>query len=140
MRILFSLLLICTLAFTLTSCEQEVDPVTYGVEGLWIGTYKYDPGVSPNQNPQYFSFVVKPGGELLAESKEGTNRYFAVGTWTLNGTTLQANYTYPTSPGGGVLAQTATANFDNSGKLTSGVWFNTATPTTRGTFTMDRVN
>ena len=140
MRIAASFLLACTLIFTLPSCDQEVDPVTYGVEGLWIGSYKYDPRVCFNQNPQYFSFVIKPGGELLVESKEGASRYFAVGTWTLSGTTLQCNYTYPASPGGGTLAQTATATFNTNGTLTAGVWFNTATPATRGTFTMNRIN
>jgi|SRR5688572_28109592 len=120
-------------------CEPEA-PNTYPIEGLWIGTYKYDPGVSPNQNLQYFSFVIKPGGSLIVESKDGNVDYFARGTWTLNGTTLTCTYTYPTSVNNVPLTQTATATYETSGKLVNGKWNNTSNVNEKGTFTMNRVN
>ena len=76
MKLVYALLLSSLVIFS--SCEKDnEEESSYPIEGLWIGTYKYDPGVSPNQNPQYFSFVIKPGGSLILESKDGGTDYFA---------------------------------------------------------------
>ena len=123
-----------------SSCEKEETDPTYPIEGLWIGTYKYDPGVSPNQNSQYFSFVIKPGGSLIVESQDGAASYFARGSWTLSGTTLTCNYTFTTSVNSVPLSQTATATYEKSGKLVSGKWNNTSNVNEKGTFSLDRVN
>ena len=139
-------LLSCVVAIGFSSCEKECpeppDPPkqTYPIEGLWIGTFKYDPGVSPNQNPQYFSFIIKPGGDLIVESIDAGVKYFARGSWSLNGTTLQCNYVYTNSVMGTTLAQTATSTYDNSGKLVSGKWNNVSNVNEKGTFSMDRIN
>jgi len=120
--------------------HPQTGPLTYPIEGLWIGTFKYDQGVSPNQNPQYFSFVIKPEGELIVESKDDGIKYFATGTWTLTNSTLQCSYVYSTSVLAVPLSQMATATFQNSGKLTTGKWHNQSNVNEKGTFTLNRIN
>jgi hypothetical protein len=127
-----------------TACSKSADSPTgntsYRIEGLWTGTFSYDPGVSTTTTPQYFSFIIKPGGSLLVESVDNGNKFYASGTWTLNGNTLVTNYTYFGTPNGSQLSQTATATWDNSGTLTAGKWNNTGNVNQKGTFTMTRVN
>jgi hypothetical protein len=113
--------------------------ITFPVAGSWTGTYKYDPTVSANQRPQYFSFVIKPGGKMMVKSKESADRYSGFGTWVLKGNKLRCSYTYTTSVLGVPLAQTAIATFSPTGTLRSGVWFNDNNPAMKGTFIMDKV-
>src|SRR5438874_11292432 len=65
--------------------NQQLPPV-YSIQGLWIGSYT-DDGL-PNQGPQYFSFSIKPEGNLAVEAHPNGTIYFATGTWTLKGDTL----------------------------------------------------
>jgi hypothetical protein len=140
-KIITSLVL---LMIILLSCSKQADsPATitsYRIEGLWIGTFSYDPGAGTVTTPQYFSFVIKPGGSLLVESFDNGTKFYASGTWTLNGNSLVCNYTYFGTPNGSQLSQTATATWDNSGTLTAGKWNNTSNVNQKGTFTMTRVN
>ncbi|MGZ8544381.1 MAG: hypothetical protein ACXWV0_03750 [Flavisolibacter sp.] len=143
MKFVLSLLMFSVLLVTFQSCVKDDDttPATYPIEGLWIGTYNFDASVpGATSSPQYFSFIIKPGGELIVESTANGVDYLATGNWTLNGTMLQCNYTYSSSAFGTSLAQTATATYENSGKLVSGQWFNNNSPNTKGTFTMNRIN
>src|SRR5688500_11614143 len=80
-----------------SSCHKENPDRSYPVEGLWIGTYTYDPETSTNQKPQYFSFVIKPDGGLLVESKDAGVDYFEKGNWTISGNTIHFNYVYTNS-------------------------------------------
>ena len=129
------------------SCKKECSSPTYPVEGLWIGTFSYTPGTSTSQTPQYFSFIIKPQGSLIVESQDAGRNFTATGTWTLSGNTLNCRYTYPTSVPGTQVNQAATASFDNSGKLSSGIWYNTnanwektSDLNQQGTFSMNRIN
>ena len=119
--------------------SQKEAAITFPVAGSWTGTYKYDPAVSPNQKPQYFSFVIRPDGKMMVKSKESATGYSGYGTWTLKDNTLRCTYTYTTSVLGIPLDQTATATFSPTGTLRSGIWFNNNNPNTKGTFLMDKV-
>lgn len=130
------------LSFTLTSCDKS-DPAPSGsnsVQGLWIGTYTIN-GQTTNTDT-YYSFIIKPGGSLLVESRFLNQQQFAVGNWTLSGTTLTCIFTYVYAPTGQVgTVQSATATWDNSGKLSSGTWMNTSPANgTAGTFTLTKIN
>jgi hypothetical protein len=136
---LLSLLLFFILSFS--SCEKEnPEPLkpTYPIEGLWIGTYAVD--ALPQEGSTYFSFIIKPGGNLIVESHSQGSQLLATGTWILNADTLKCNYVYPSPVQGYPVTQTATAIYSNSGKLTSGIWKNVSAPGGTGKFTMDRVN
>jgi hypothetical protein len=130
--------------FILVSCSKQADTpsanTSYRIEGLWTGTFSYDPGVSTITTPQYFSFVIKPGGSLLVESTDNGTKYYATGTWTLNGNAFTCSYTYFGTPNGSQLSQNASATWDNSGTLTAGKWNNTSNTNQKGSFTMTRVN
>lgn len=146
MKKIFSVLFLLSSVFII-SCEKDCPAPTYPIEGLWIGTFNYTPGTNTNQNPQYFSFTIKPGGALIVESQDAGINYSATGIWELNGNTLNCKYTYPTSVTGTVLYQSAAAVFSNKGKLTDGVYYNTDANGVKiedlyqqGTFKMDRIN
>ncbi len=124
----------------LFSCTKECDPptVTYPIHGLWIGTYSVNG--HPELGERYFSFVIKPDGTIIMEGKAENVTGLATGTWTMNGNAFSASYTVITGvPANIGTKQQAAATFDNSGKLTNGVWSNVNT-TTAGTFKLDRIN
>jgi hypothetical protein len=125
-----------------TSCDKSdsTPTETHSVQGLWIGTYSTN-GQSTNTDT-YYSFIIKPGGSLLVETKFLNQQEFAVGTWSLSGNTLSCVYTYVYAASGHVgTVQSATVTWDNSNKLASGTWLNT-TPSNglAGTFTLTKVN
>lgn len=147
-KIAFAFLLLTSTLFNF-SCTQDDDvpTPTYPIQGLWIGTYSYNPGTSGVQTPQYLSFIIKPNGALIVETTDAGNNYMATGTWTMVGTTLECKYIYTNSALGVQLRQMATATFSNSGSLTNGTWTNTnstwqpvSDPNQKGTFSMQRVN
>lgn len=113
---------------------------THSIQGLWIGTYSTN-GQSTNTDT-YYSFIIKPGGSLLVETRFLNQQEFATGTWTLSGNTLSCSFTYVYAAAGHVgTAQSATATWDNSSKLTSGTWVN-VTPSNgvTGTFSLTKIN
>lgn len=130
-------------AFLLSSCQKDgIQPqteVVYPIEGLWIGTYKVDG--QPGLGEQYFSFIIKPDGTMINDTKFSNQQHLAPGTWTLSGNTLSCTFTsvygIPQNIG---ITETTTATWDNKGKLTTGIWKNVAPLTGSGTFTLTRIN
>jgi hypothetical protein len=130
-------------SLTFLSCEKDPAPApipTYLIQGLWIGSYSVDG--QPGLGQQYYSFVIKPDGTMIGDSKSSnpTQQHITLGTWNLSGSTLSCSITciYGLSVNIG-LTQTCTSTWDNTGKLT-GTWRNTSGPAASGTFTMTRVN
>lgn len=131
-----------SIVFQMTSCRkadaQTGTVVNYSIQGLWIGTYTVD-GQS-KLGEQYFSFIIKPDGTMIADTKGESRQHLAPGTWTLNGTTLSCNFTcvygLPSNIG---VTEIATATWDKAGKLT-GTWKNIAPLTGSGVITMTRIN
>ncbi len=132
------------ISLTFLSCEKDPAPTptttTYPIQGLWIGSYTVDG--QPALGQQYYSFIIKPDGTMIGDSKSSnpTQQHITLGTWNLSGSTLSCAITciYGLSVNIG-LNQTCTATWDNTGKLT-GTWKNVSGPTASGTFTMTRVN
>ena len=134
---LFLIFLICTLSISFSSCEKDTETISSTIEGLWIGTYTSDS--APQEGSKYFSFIIKPGGKLIVESHPQDVQIFAYGTWTLNGNILSCDYTYPNPIQGFPIRQTATANYDQNGKLTSGVWTSIGISGSTGKFSLNEV-
>jgi hypothetical protein len=129
------------LLFQMVSCKkaQAQTAATYPVQGLWVGTYTFDG--QPGLGEQYFSFVIKPDGTMINDTKFSNQQHLSVGTWSLNGNILSCTFTniYGIAQTIGT-PQTSTATWDNKGKLTSGIWRNTGSTGGSGTFTLARVN
>jgi len=122
-----------------TGCSKDKDPQTTSkIEGLWIGTYTVDQ--TPSAGQQYASYVIKPDGTMISDSKNIGVQNICIGTWTLTGATLSSSYhvIYGDSQNIGIT-QTITGTLDNTGKI-SGTWANNDTGNYTGTFTMTRVN
>ena len=144
MKTKISLTIVSFIFVLILSCTKETTTIptpcptpTYPIQGLWIGTYSVDQ--LPSQAPQYFSYVIKPDGTIICESVGASQKYYSAGTWTITGTAFTSTYTSFSYPSGqGPATQTASATYDNSGKLTTGIWRNS--PISSGTFTMTRVN
>lgn len=122
------------LAVTLfTACKKD-DPITYPIEGLWVGKY----GSGATTPTSGFSMVVESGGKItVADGDNITTSSKAAGTWTLTGNVFKATYTYST-PGGSTF--TIQANWSSDGKMTSGTYGSGSSPTGGGTWYMDRKN
>ncbi|MEI9958473.1 MAG: hypothetical protein WDM90_19700 [Ferruginibacter sp.] len=130
--------------FQMTSCKKATaqtpsTPATYPIQGLWVGTYTIDGQAALGQ--QYFSFVIKPDGSIINDTKYNNQQNLALGNWTLSGTTLSCSFTnmYGQASNFGV-SETCTATWDNSGKLTAGIWKNVAPLSGSGTFVLTRIN
>jgi hypothetical protein len=127
--------------FQISSCKKSTaqNSATYPIQGLWIGTYTVDG--QPGLGEQYFSFIIKPDGTMINDTKFSNQQHLAPGTWTLSGSTLSCTFTsvygIPQNIG---ITETSTATWDNKGKLTTGIWKNVAPLTGSGTFTLSRVN
>lgn len=127
----------------ISSCKKSDDDTNtvtnYPIEGLWVGTYKFDPHIIGNED--YFSFVIKPDGKLIVDTKVSGQQRLALGSWTLSGTTLTCSFTYMYAPAADMGAiQTATATWEKTGKL-SGRWTYTSPANgLAGPFTLERIN
>jgi hypothetical protein len=135
------ILLSGALLFQMTSCSKSNStPTVYSIQGLWTGTYAVDG--QPGLGPQYFSFVIKPDGTMINETKASGQQVICLGTWTLTSDTLSCAYTCIYGPPSTVGAnQTAKAYFNkNTGKLTSGVFNNVLPYTGSGTISLSRIN
>jgi len=111
------------------SCNKASTPPSYSIQGLWIGTYV---GNNSNVPAAYFSFIIQPGGTMLVQGVAGTDTVYASGSWTLTGDTLKCNYKYFVP----IVNQSATAIYNSSGTLTSGMWQDIYDS---GTFQMKRI-
>ncbi len=138
------LLAICTLliASTFSGCSKDKGEKENHnkLEGLWTGSYTIT--AAPEAGSSYFSFVIKPDGTLLVDSKFENKQHLAVGTWQLNGKTLTCTYSYVygQSSSGTSTVQQATATWDEAGKLIDGTWQNTTPNNQSGTFSLARIN
>jgi hypothetical protein len=133
---------LASLLFQMTSCKKanaQTPATNYPIQGLWTGTYTVDG--SPSLGSQYFSFIIKPDGTMINDTKYLGVQNLAPGTWTLSGHTLSCTYTnvYGQSAHIGVT-ETSTATWDETGTLTTGIWQNTSPLSGSGTFTLTRVN
>jgi len=126
--------------FQISSCKKATAQTTSttSIEGLWVGTYTVD-GQSA-LGAQYYSFIIKPDGKMIVDSKWANQQHLSIGTWTLNGNTLSCSFTcvFGISSNVGVV-ETSTATYDNTGKLTSGIWKNIPPLSGSGTFTLTKV-
>ena len=121
-----------------SGCTKDNDPQTNAtIEGLWIGTYTVDG--YPNLGQQYFSFIIKPDGTMINDTKAENKQHIALGTWTLTGNAFSSSfkciYGLPVNIG---ITETSTATLDKAGKLT-GTWSNIAPLTGGGTITLTKV-
>ena len=136
--------LIATLALflSLSSCTKDEDtPESFDPPGMWIGTYTLDQ--LPAAGAMYYSFIIKPDGNLLTEGV-GANgsTYYSKGTWVLVGDSLKCNYTTINFPGPQV-SQSAKFHFNSTSRtLSSGTWKDGANGSNyTGTFpAMARIN
>lgn len=107
------------------------------VLGLWIGTYTVDG--QPKLGKQYFSFILKPGGMLIVDTKFGKQQYLSTGTWSLDNTTLNCNFTCVYGEASSIgVTESSTAEWDNADNLT-GTWKNYPPLTGSGNITLTRV-
>lgn len=116
---------------------QYCPTATYPITGLWIGSYTVDG--QPALGQQYFSFIIKPDGTVINDTKGSSVQHIALGTWTLTGNKLTCSFTciYGLAPNIGIK-ETTTATWSNIGTL-SGTWANVSSSGS-GTITMTRVN
>jgi hypothetical protein len=76
--------------FTCKKNQSSVSPAD--IHGTWTGTYTVDQ--LPDMPPHRYTFIIKPGGELLTEGVGADGRvYRHKGTWKLKGLTFTATYT-----------------------------------------------
>jgi hypothetical protein len=135
-KLFFSILLAAGL-FIFAGCEKDNDPPNSSIQGLWTGYYTVEG--EPARGQQYFSFVIKPDGTLINDSKGDNIQHLSIGTWTLSGEAFTATttcvYGHPSNIG---IQETHTATFKN-GKFSDGVWSNVAPRTGTGAFVITKV-
>src|SRR6478735_9839115 len=90
---------------------KECPPPIYPITGIWVGSYTAD--LLPNVPPQYYSFIIKPGGKLTVESHPNDSTIYATGTWNLKNNILSCEFIYQQSLEGYPVKQTATAVYDS---------------------------
>ena len=132
-------------ALAASSCKK--DPTsstpatpTYPVQGLWTGTYTVDN--NPSETGSYFfSYAVYPDGSILVKTLGADgNTYYSTGNWTLsNANEFSATFT-TMNFNGAQVTQTITANFSDTGKMTSGIWNDLKNGGQTGKFSVDRIN
>jgi hypothetical protein len=125
------------IVLTIPSCSKSSPATTYPIQGLWIGTYV---STVNGNTPYEIDFSIKPDGTVIYHSEGAGNvNFYALGTWTINGT----NFSYSvvvagnTPPGGDMQSGTAIYS-SGKGTLTG----NIADATTGGTatFLLTKVN
>ena len=131
---------ICLFSFVLiSSCTKDNVGSNFPIQGLWIGTYTINEGKSLGE--QYFSFIIKPDGTMINETKYTGKQHLSPGTWTLNGNTLLCTFTcvygLPQHVG---ITETSTATWDSKKSTLTGTWKNVPPLSGSGNFTLSRVN
>lgn len=119
--------------------SDNPDTSSNSIEGLWIGSYAVDG--FPNAGLRYFSFIIKPDGTVINDTKAENQQHLSTGTWALNGDSFTCTatcvYGLPINIG---VVETHTATFDKAnGTITNGVWKNVPPLTGSGTFTLTKV-
>ena len=131
-------LILPALSLIQPACSKSSDNKNKSIEGLWIGYFMVDgqPGLGQN----YFSFVIKPDGSLINDSKANGQQHLNIGDWLLVGDSLFASTTcvYGLSVNIGVEEEHKALVDLNAGKIT-GTWENVDPLSGSGTFSMTRV-
>jgi hypothetical protein len=125
--------------FVLSCKKDKVEPVTYPIVGLWIGTYVQTSG-DPSGDSLYYSYDLRADSTVLTVSEGGDgNTYYGQGKWTLSGTSFSALIS-TTNLGQEGAEQIVTAIYNKSnGTLTSGKVENIGNPF-RANFSLSRIN
>ncbi len=139
---LFLIFIAAMFCLQITSCKKDDTPKpgTHIIQGLWIGLYSVDG--HPETTPEYFSFVIKPDGTIINDTKALNQQHLNIGTWTLAGDssfscTTTCVYGLPNNIG---VVENHTAKFSKSaGTLSNGVWKNVPPLNGSGTFTLTKV-
>ena len=123
-----------------TGCHKKAEQVPKeAFHGLWIGAYKVDG--EPRFGEQYFSFIIKPDGTMINDTKWEGQQHISVGSWTLNGNLLSCTATcisgLPSNLG---IKEKHEAKIDKSTGILSGTWKNAPPLNGSGTFTLTKVN
>ena len=145
-RLIFTTVILIALSsvlFQMSSCKKQ-DPIptpiakNFPIEGLWIGTYTVDGQTKIGE--QYFSLIVKPDSTVISDTKWITQQHLGTGNWSLNGNIFSCSFTcvYGIQSNIGIT-ETATATWDNTGKLT-GTWKNAPPYSGTGVITLTRIN
>ncbi len=130
----FSLSYSCVKPKVLTTTSSLIKSSIYG---LWIGTYTMNAPTTNTDN--YFSFMIKPDGKMIVESKFSKKQNIAIGSWTLKGKVFSCTYEYVYPSTG--TTQNATATLDTLGKLNLGKWHNVIPQNgANGTFLLMKAN
>ncbi|MEO6961033.1 MAG: hypothetical protein ABIY90_03650 [Puia sp.] len=123
-----------TLVIRDTIALQELHPIV----GLWIGSQI--PGDGSTTIPLYYSFNIKSNNTILvAGSGADGNTYYAIGTWSLTGTSFTATITVSNLSQAGAKQNISATYNSNDGTLTSGAITSIGYPYS-ATFTMDRID
>ena len=141
-KLIAFLLAFTSLTMGLASCEKDSndqDPTPASIEGLWIGSYAVDG--YPGAGLRYFSFIIKPDGTVINDTKAENQQHLSIGSWTLTGDLFECTatcvYGLPVNMG---VTETHTATFDKAnGTMTNGVWKNVPPLNGSGTFTLTKV-
>jgi len=96
------LLAFASLTMGLASCEKDsndTDPTPASIEGLWIGSYAVDG--YPGAGLRYFSFIIKPDGTVINDTKAENQQHLSIGNWTLTGDLFECTVRGEPDGGGG---------------------------------------
>jgi hypothetical protein len=119
-------LLLSFFALTLfMSARKKEKEENQSLPGMWLGQYTIEE--VPEQGALPYYLYLKPDGSLTTEGLGGNGKtYVAMGTWSLQGSTLTLNYE-TVDDYGDPIASTSTFTFEN-GTLNDGSWKNTERP------------
>ena len=111
-------------AFTLMSCQKDDDAKS--IAGTWEGNWGFD-----TDEPTVFErWVIEKNGNLSAY--KGSGQLYATGTWTLEGTVFEAEY----SPVGKIYSYSFEGVYDSSQDQITGSWGDWPSTTDGGLFEM----
>jgi len=107
------------------------------IEGLWVGLYTVDGQLGQ----RYYSFVIKPDGTIINDTKVENQQHLNIGSWTLTGDSFECTatcvYGLPERMG---VTETHTATFDKAnGTLINGIWKTVPPINGSGTFTLTKI-
>jgi hypothetical protein len=132
MNIKSTLVTLLIAAFTFASCSKkkdEVAPPPSPVVGVWEGKWGSGNDVPDN----YFSFTITNDGKLTVS--EGLTKRPGTGTWTLDGSTFKAIYSYNDDTDKFNVA----AKLNDAGILLSGSWGDGEVSAGEGEFYMNKL-
>jgi hypothetical protein len=156
-KVLLSLISVISLslfitAFGVTGCSKDntstvtlrdtVNVCIPNIQGLWEGTFTSVSGYAINGRDYYFSLSLYPNGTCSYKSgtDNSTTFVYAAGTWSLTGTSLTFAAATLNTTGGASVNVVGSATFNRTtGTLSNGIT-STNTPSTSGTWRMNKIN